>query len=741
MVASILAISRYTFLKTFNYNKQQIVNSKVKGVKKTLSDLGKEALYVSSVFSKQDVAIEAYRNYYENGDLKAAAKMIEEKLVPVTKTIEASTGTSPRIHYHLPPATSFIRLWSKKRGDDISSFRKMVLAVSDKHLPVKGVETGRAGYVVRGISPVFDGDKYLGSVEVFFGVEKLLNSVSNGETESFEILLSKDLLHISTKFLEKNSSNIRADKKQIGNYVVIKATKGFKNENIDQAILAKNISEVVSFSKENFEYVVIPIKNFIGDVDGVGILQIDISESQKSLRSSMLYVVLICFISFIILFSVVGYLVNIMVLKRIDVTNVEIRKLAKGENITKISSKFNDQITILETSINKLAENSAKNAKFANALGFGQYEVEYEPISNEDILGNALFMMRQSLKAFSEEMNFLVDESTTELQDKIAKLDLSQQELQMQNETMQLMNDELSTSEEELQQQNEEMQAINDELEKQKEEIQAHAEQAQVQQKKLQEHHTKISDSITYARRIQRGLFPTDALLASLLKEHFILFKPKETVSGDFYYAFKNKNKLVFAAADCTGHGVPGAFLTVLGVTYIHGIVRRCEFESAGDLLDKLREQIKNVFSAFGGKSNNGLDIALCIIDLESGIMQYSGAYNPLYIIRSGAMVEYKATRNPIGSYPKEKKFVTEEITLQDNDQIYLFSDGYQDQLGGEKNRKMGKAKFKQLLLENAHLPMAEQKIKLNQELLKWQGDTEQLDDIVILAKKWSKED
>ncbi len=263
--------------------------------------------------------------------------------------------------------------------------------------------------------------------------------------------------------------------------------------------------------------------------------------------------------------------------------------------------------------------------------------------------------------------------------------------------------------------------------------------QLKIQKQKIETAHKNITDSINYAKTIQNALLTKKELIDSYLNNYFLLFKPKEQVSGDFYYINKIDKHLIIAVADCTGHGVPGAFLTMLAITYLHEIVRRNETDNPGGALDILRDRFKKTFIEFGTNNRNGLDIALCAINTETNILQYAGAYNPLIIIRDNELTEYKATRNPIGFYPKEKPFKNNEIQLQNNDIIYIFSDGFHDQLGEIDNKKFRSNKFRQLLLDIHKLPMKTQENKLNKVFMKWKGNNDQTDDILIFGMKFNE--
>ncbi|OFX20140.1 MAG: hypothetical protein A2041_10530 [Bacteroidetes bacterium GWA2_31_9b] len=259
------------------------------------------------------------------------------------------------------------------------------------------------------------------------------------------------------------------------------------------------------------------------------------------------------------------------------------------------------------------------------------------------------------------------------------------------------------------------------------------------QKDEIADKNKSITDSIEYAKRIQNAVLPSKELAQEILPEHFILFRPRDIVSGDFYWFTKKDNLLIIIAADCTGHGVPGAFMSMLGVSFINEIVNKHDVIYAGDILTHLRSDVKRTLSQTGkeGEAKDGMDIALCIVDIENMKMQYAGAYNPMFMFRNNELIEYKADRMPIGIYVKEKEsFTNNEIDLQKGDVFYLFSDGYQDQFGGETGEKFKTKNFKEYLLQIHQKPMAEQRELLNANIDKWRGRWEQVDDIIILGIK-----
>ncbi len=253
---------------------------------------------------------------------------------------------------------------------------------------------------------------------------------------------------------------------------------------------------------------------------------------------------------------------------------------------------------------------------------------------------------------------------------------------------------------------------------------------------KIEEAHKHITDNINYAKTIQQALLPTKDVIASSFNDYFVLFNPKDQVSGDFYYLKKFNDFVIFSTADCTGHGVSGGFLTMLAITNLNDIVSKRNIKNPGKALNLLRDKIKKTYQTFGSENKNGLDIALCALNTKTNLLHYAGAYNPLWIIRNNELIEYRATRNPIGFYLKEVDFEYHEIQLQKDDNLYIFSDGYADQFGGEEDKKFTAKRFKQLLLSNSNLPMNEQKNILEETFNKWKGNVEQTDDVVVMGIK-----
>lgn len=249
---------------------------------------------------------------------------------------------------------------------------------------------------------------------------------------------------------------------------------------------------------------------------------------------------------------------------------------------------------------------------------------------------------------------------------------------------------------------------------------------------------TQITDSINYAKRIQGALLGKLGSKPTDFNDLFIYYRPKDIVSGDFYYIKEIENYTIIAAADCTGHGVPGAFMSMLGITLLNEIFSHSTPQTASEILEQLRFKLKESLNqtVFQSDTRDGMDIALCLIDKNKSHIQYVGAYQPLILIRDNELVEFKATRNPVGVFIKEFPFENHTIQIKPNDTFYIFSDGYGDQVGGLGNQKFKVAEFKKLLKEIHTLSMSEQPKILEKRILEWRGDVDQTDDIMVIGFK-----
>ncbi|MEO5569767.1 MAG: SpoIIE family protein phosphatase [Bacteroidia bacterium] len=246
----------------------------------------------------------------------------------------------------------------------------------------------------------------------------------------------------------------------------------------------------------------------------------------------------------------------------------------------------------------------------------------------------------------------------------------------------------------------------------------------------------EITDSLTYAKRIQSAILPDTKLIYKTLEQAFILYLPKDIVSGDFYGFAQKDNKVLIAAADCTGHGVAGAFMSMIGSSLLNQIINEKNITAPSLILDELDKGIIHALKQKETDSNDGMDISICAFDMQNKIVHYAGAHRPLWLIRNNQLQVYKPNKFPIGGLQiqHEEKFKQHEIKLETNDCIYIFSDGYADQFGGEKGKKLMSKKFKELLLSIHDLSMPEQEKRLHNHFETWKTNNEQVDDVLVIG-------
>lgn len=279
----------------------------------------------------------------------------------------------------------------------------------------------------------------------------------------------------------------------------------------------------------------------------------------------------------------------------------------------------------------------------------------------------------------------------------------------------------------------------NEKLKEQNQVIQNKNEEIKSAYLQIEEKNSEIIDSINYAKRIQSAILPPNSRIEALIPDSFILYQPKDVVAGDFYWLEEKNNQILLAVADCTGHGVPGAMVSVVCNNGLNRSVREDMITDPGKILDRTRELVLQEFGKSEEKVTDGMDIALVSLERknnQTASLQFAGAHNPLWIIRKGQkeIEEIKADKQPIGDFPNPKPYTTHSIELNKGDIFYIFTDGYADQFGGEKGKKLKTGNLKKLLSTIAHLNLADQKVKMEQFFLEWKGHLEQIDDVCFIA-------
>lgn len=272
----------------------------------------------------------------------------------------------------------------------------------------------------------------------------------------------------------------------------------------------------------------------------------------------------------------------------------------------------------------------------------------------------------------------------------------------------------------------------------QKKEVEEQKSEIESQKAVLETKNKEITDSITYAKRIQEAILPPTKLVKEWLPNSFILYKPKDIVAGDFYWMESEGDNIFFAAADCTGHGVPGAMVSVVCHNAMNRAIKEFGITEPGEILDKTRELVVEQFEKSEEDVKDGMDVALCALNTKTNKLKYAGANNPLWLFAKGTneITEYKATKQPIGKVDNPTHFETHVVDLEEGTSIYIFSDGFADQFGGEKGKKFKYRPFKELLSTIHEKPLEEQRMLIDDAFENWKGDLEQVDDVCIIGVK-----
>ena len=384
---------------------------------------------------------------------------------------------------------------------------------------------------------------------------------------------------------------------------------------------------------------------------------------------------------------VIGMLVALFIIKGIVTPVQRLRSvlLSLGRGVfprTRVRAT-NDEIGDMSRALSSLVEGLRRTTDFSHAVAAGDFAADYKPLSEEDVLGHALLKMRDELGQRERILELKVMERTEEVM-------------------------------------------------RQKEEV-------EIQSRKVVELYKNVTDSIRYAKRLQESILPPERRIRELLPDSFVYYRPKDIVSGDFYWIEKVDDKVIFAAVDCTGHGVPGAFMSLIGHNGLNQSVKERGRSRPSEVLKDLN---KIAFEALHKDRDqylvrDGMDMALCAFDPRRKVLEYAGANCPLYIVRSGEVLTFPPDKNAIGSFDLNgQSFTDHRIQLEAGDMVYIFSDGYADQFGGEKGKKFLYRRFRELLVQICAHPMEEQREKLQAAFNDWRGAHEQVDDILVMGMR-----
>lgn len=253
----------------------------------------------------------------------------------------------------------------------------------------------------------------------------------------------------------------------------------------------------------------------------------------------------------------------------------------------------------------------------------------------------------------------------------------------------------------------------------------------------LEERSNEFQASVTYASRLQQAILPNERLFKEAFDDAFVMYEPKDVVSGDFYWIYKSENRIYFAVGDCTGHGIPGAMLSIAGNTLLRQIIKSENVTDPAQIISKLDDGITALFNEnlTIGNTRDGMDIAFCIVDYELGIASCCAAGRPIIVVKNGEIIEYKSGLNSVGYFDeRDKDFVSVDFEVESGDQIYLFSDGYTDQFGGENIKKFNRKRFRTLLGSISEMSMKKQRKELELAFDNWKNTHEQIDDVCVVG-------
>ncbi|MFH2142468.1 MAG: SpoIIE family protein phosphatase [Bacteroidota bacterium] len=319
-------------------------------------------------------------------------------------------------------------------------------------------------------------------------------------------------------------------------------------------------------------------------------------------------------------------------------------------------------------------------------------------------------------------------------------IEKQKEEINLHKEEIESQRDEIEAQRDQLEARNQEILQAKDEIEAQRDEIETHLEISEQQRELISHQKKELTDSINYAQRIQVAILPPDYYINKCLTNWFIFYMPKDVVSGDFYYIEKCDDWVIFAAVDCTGHGVPGSMMSVIGYNLINQAVKLNHINNPSEILQFLDAGVTETLRQTGGESgvNDGMDIAVCSLNVDNNILQFAGAYNSLIYVSKGILNEIKGDKLAIGvNYDGiVDQYSNHEVQLIKNDCIYLYSDGYADQFGGAAGKKFKYKPLKEMICMNAVLPVSVQKQILTNAFLEWKGGLDQVDDVLVMGIK-----
>lgn len=526
----------------------------------------------------------------------------------------------------------------------------------------------------------------------------VFTSGDNEEKEELKKLISKDYPNLLKRIRTLEKSWNEEDAKNVENifkkvdalFVDLKTT--MSNLGTFESYNDFMITESEEFEVKPGGKIDVQTNQILDDLDVIikDHQEKSIVKNAESKRLSSLLQTVVTFSGIMLLFGgiFIAYATIKTIVRPINEFKNIILKMGKGVLPKEKLKDRDDEIGEMAVALNLLVSGLKSTTDFSKEISNRNYDWPYEPLSKDDNLGHSLLNMKDELRDYQLNLEKKIEERTEEVMRKNHELEKIGAELVAQNE-------------------------------------------------KIEHLYQDVTDSIKYAKRIQNSILPVESYVKSLMPKSCIYYQPKDIVSGDFYWIKEKNGKIVVAAVDCTGHGVPGAFMSLIGSNILSILISEMGIVDPATILTELHQRVivalQKDFTDV--KAHDGMDVSLIVIDKETNKIQFSGAVRPLYHIKNGNLYEIKGDRYGIGS--ENPSFTTIDIEVETGDTFYLFTDGYADQFGGTEGKKFMSKKFKELLLEIQPLSMDEQREVLRTTIRNWRGQIEQIDDQLVIGVRF----
>lgn len=612
-------------------------------------------------------------------------------------------------------------------------------------------------------SPIFEGENKIGTlifqipidrIDAVMTSNKAWNEEGLGKTGESYIVGSDYKMRTNSRFIMESPEifltqlrGFNIDSSEVNLIEFYKTTVLFQTIHNQASIKAINNQTSTEIVKDYRGVDVLssftPLK--IQDTKWVLLSEIDADEAfepvynfaQRSIATVLVVILIVVILSFFIARSIASPVLSLVEgTKEMSNGNLDVRvAISTKDEIGLLASSFNKTAVSLKAQRNEILEKS-------HEIEQQMEEISMQAESLKEV-NNDVVMKNEELRQNMEE----IEAQRDDILSKTAMLEQQKEEIQVQAENMRSVNDELELKNADLEQQKEEIYAQSEMLKESNSKVQHILEELKEKQKLVEKKNFDTLSSINYAKRIQYVLLPDQEVIAKHLPESFIFFRPKDIVSGDFYWFTQKDEKIFIAVVDCTGHGVPGAFMSVIGHNLLHEIVISDNIYAPDQILNKLHRGVRAILKQDTTQNRDGMEISLCVIDKKEQILTFAGARSPLYYVENDEIQILKGDKSPIGGIQKEDErlFQTHQIPINSGDDntitpnskmFYMFSDGFQDQFGGKHNEKYMSKRFRNFLHTISYMPVNLQMKQLAQEFEMWKGEAEQTDDVLVIGIK-----